>query len=110
MSEVYVYINDKYDGKAKKAIVENNTLKIEDYVPHYRVKDVLKFNNNQHFVLNELRKYLAQATEFNKFQVVYWLLTTIIQYPNSLLAEAYRSLNEEELEAVFQEFGQWLRK
>lgn len=45
--------------------------------------------------------------KFNKFQSVFWLLTTIIQYPDTLLAKAYKELTQDELEQVFQEFSQW---
>lgn len=107
MSEVYVYINELYEGKGTRAVVENNTLKIEGYTVNHHAKYDLKFNTSQHLVMKELKKYLIGEDKFNKFQAVFWLLTTALQHPDSSLATAYKSLTEAELEQVFEAFSHW---
>lgn len=107
MSEVYVYLNGLYEGKGTRAVVENNTLKIEGYTVNHHAKYDSKFNTSQHLVMKELKKYLIGEDKFNKFQAVFWLLTTALQHPDSSLVTAYKSLTEAELEQVFEAFSHW---
>lgn len=65
-----------------------------------------QLNDNQQMVLDEL-KINTDYQKFNKFQSVFWLLNTIIQYPDTLLAKAYKELTQDELEQIFQAFSQW---
>lgn len=65
-----------------------------------------QLSENQQMVLDEL-KINTDYQKFNKFQSVFWLLTTIIQYPDTLLAKAYKELTQDELDLVFQVFSQW---
>ena len=65
-----------------------------------------QLNENQQTILDEL-KINTDYQKFNKFQSVFWLLTTIIQYPDTLLAKAYKKLAQDELNQVFQVFSQW---
>ena len=65
-----------------------------------------QLNENQQTILDEL-KINTDYQKFNKFQAVFWLLTTIIQYPDTLLAKAYKELTQDELEQIFQAFSQW---
>lgn len=68
-----------------------------------------QLNENQQTILDEL-KINTDYQKFNKFQAVFWLLTTIIQYPDTLLAKAYKELTRDELEQIFQAFSQWVQK
>ena len=107
MSVVNVYVNGNFDGQGTKAIIENGVLKLEGYAVNYHAKYELKFNSGQHLVMKELKKYLIGEDKFNKFQAVFWLLTTALQHPDSSLATAYKSLTEAELEQVFEAFSHW---
>ena len=65
-----------------------------------------QLNDNQQMVLDEL-KVNTDYHKFNKFQAVYWMLTNFINYPDTLMAKAYKKLTQNELEQVFQVFSQW---
>lgn len=78
----------------------------DDIVDIVEDHDQPQLNENQQTVLDEL-KINTDYQKFNKFQSVFWLLTTIIQYPDTLLAKAYKELTQDELEQIFQEFSQW---
>lgn len=93
-----------YEGQMALGYLDaiNDLMKIEDR----RYKDQPQLNENQQTILDEL-KINTDYQKFNKFQSVFWLLTTIIQYPDTLLAKAYKELTKDELEQVFQEFSQW---
>lgn len=65
-----------------------------------------QLNENQQMVLDEL-KVNTDYHKFNKFQAVYWMLTNFINYPDTLMAKAYKKLTQNELEQVFQVFSQW---
>lgn len=78
----------------------------DDIVDIVEDHDQPQLNENQQTILDEL-KINTDYQKFNKFQSVFWLLTTIIQYPDTLLAKAYKELTKDELEQVFQEFSQW---
>lgn len=65
-----------------------------------------QLNENQQMVLDEL-KVNTDYHKFNKFQAVYWMLTNFINYPDTLMAKAYKRLTQNELEQVFQVFSQW---
>lgn len=62
-------------------------------------------NENQQMILNEL-KTNTDYYKFNKFQACFWLLTNLINYPDGLIAKAYKELEQYELEQVFQVFSQ----
>ncbi|MFB8588895.1 hypothetical protein ACFC53_03495 [Enterococcus casseliflavus] len=78
----------------------------DDIVDIVEDHDQPQLNENQQTILDEL-KINTDYQKFNKFQSVFWLLTTIIQYPDTLLAKAYNELTQDELEQIFQEFSQW---
>lgn len=78
----------------------------DDIVDIVEDHDQPQLNENQQTILDEL-KINTDYQKFNKFQSVFWLLTTIIQYPDTLLAKAYKELTQDELEQIFQEFSQW---
>lgn len=78
----------------------------DDIVAIVEDHDQPQLNENQQTILDEL-KINTDYQKFNKFQSVFWLLTTIIQYPDTLLAKAYKELTQDELEQIFQEFSQW---
>lgn len=78
----------------------------DDIVDIVEDHDQPQLNENQQMILDEL-KINTDYQKFNKFQSVFWLLTTIIQYPDTLLAKAYKELTQDELEQIFQEFSQW---
>ncbi|WP_301389821.1 hypothetical protein [Enterococcus entomosocium] len=81
----------------------------DDIVDIVEDHDQPQLNENQQTILDEL-KINTDYQKFNKFQSVFWLLTTIIQYPDTLLAKAYKELTQDELEQIFQEFSQWVQK
>lgn len=68
-----------------------------------------QLNENQKMVLGEL-KVNTDYHKFNKFQAVYWMLTNFINYPDTLMAKAYKKLTQNELEQVFQVFSQWAQE
>ena len=70
------------------------------------LKSAPQLNENQQMVLDEL-KVNTDYHKFNKFQAVYWMLTNFINYPDTLMAKAYKKLTQNELEQVFQVFSQW---
>lgn len=78
----------------------------DDIVDFVEDHDQPQLNENQQTILDEL-KINTDYQKFNKFQSVFWLLTTIIQYPDTILAKAYKELTQDELEQIFQEFSQW---
>lgn len=78
----------------------------DDIVDIVEDHDQPQLNENQQTILDEL-KINTDYQKYNKFQSVFWLLTTIIQYPDTLLAKAYKELTQDELEQIFQEFSQW---
>lgn len=81
----------------------------DDIVDIVEDHDQPQLNENQQTILDEL-KINTDYQKFNKFQSVFWLLTTIIQYPDTLLAKAYKELTQDELEQIFQEFSQWAQE
>lgn len=106
-----------YELKRVKSAFEVGTMSLEDFEEWTEenvddlakaIVDVLQpqLNDNQQMVLDEL-KINTDYQKFNKFQSVFWLLTTIIQYPDTLLAKAYKELTQDELEQIFQAFSQW---
>ncbi|MGH1788068.1 hypothetical protein ABE902_17335 [Enterococcus casseliflavus] len=78
----------------------------DDIVDIVEDHDQPQLNENQQMVLDEL-KVNTDYHKFNKFQAVYWMLTNFINYPDTLMAKAYKKLTQNELEQVFQVFSQW---
>ena len=78
----------------------------DDIVDIVEDHDQPQLNENQQTILDEL-KINNDYQKFNKFQAVFWLLTTIMQNPDTLLAKAYKELTQDELEQIFQAFSQW---
>ena len=106
-----------YELKRAKSAFEVGTMSLEDFEEWTEenvddlakaIVDVLQpqLSENQQMILDEL-KINTDYQKFNKFQAVFWLLTTIIQYPDTLLAKAYKELTQDELEQIFQAFSQW---
>lgn len=107
MSAVFVYIEGEFQGKGTQAVMHDNVLDIEGFTTDYHAKYDVNFNASQHQVMKEFKKYLIGEDKFNKFQAVFWLLTTILQHPDSSLATAYKSLTEAEMEKVFEALSHW---
>ncbi|AYJ46696.1 hypothetical protein D8N35_16960 [Enterococcus casseliflavus] len=106
-----------YELTRTKSAFEVGTMSLEDFEEWTEenvddlakaIVDVLQpqLNDNQQTILDEL-KINTDYQKFNKFQAVFWLLTTIMQYPDTLLAKAYKELAQDELDHVFQVFSQW---
>lgn len=106
-----------YELKRAKSAFEVGTMSLEDFEEWTEenvddlakaIVDVLQpqLNDNQQMVLDEL-KINTDYQKFNKFQAIFWLLTTIMQNPDTLLAKAYKKLAQDELDHVFQVFSQW---
>lgn len=75
----------------------------------FEIQKQPQLNENQKMVLGEL-KVNTDYHKFNKFQAVYWMLTNFINYPDTLMAKAYKKLTQNELEQVFQVFSQWAQE
>lgn len=115
MSEVLKWLEEESDRLTEESLssadphktVNNSFLEGFNYaLANVQGLDQPQLNDNQQMVLDEL-KINTDYQKFNKFQSVFWLLNTIIQYPDTLLAIAYKELTQDELEQIFQEFSQW---
>ena len=104
--ELEAYLSLKFGSMTKGGM----TASILSQSGYEKAKSVIfgqpQLNENQQMILDEL-KINTDYHKFNKFQAVFWMLTNFINYPDTLLAKAYKELAQDELEQVFQVFSQW---
>lgn len=118
MSEVLKWLEEEADRLVEECnsntdpykSVNNSFLEGFNYaLANVQVFEQPQLNKDQQMVLGEL-KVNTDYHKFNKFQAVYWMLTNFINYPDTLMAKAYKKLTQNELEQVFQVFSQWAQE
>lgn len=110
MSELYVFINGEFDGKAVNAIIADKTVKFEGYVPKFPRVNQLQLNDNQKIVLDWMKEKTIEENHGFEF-ALWWTLDAFgTDEPVVHELEVFRNMNSIQRKEVLVAFIAWVQE